>query len=466
MANLGAKLYLARVTAEPQRVRDVEGEAQFFVFDQVVFYHDLIKLEKRGIVDHRIEHITRNVTESGIGQRRVIGCCKITIVTVGFGFLGIAIAKRVLYFPVVNTITTAYHNRDDFLCFNAVFQAARVFSGFKICSIHANAAGVFIGFDLDSIAYFIIFEITVQGANVVLAIVVWAPVHIEGGAKTLSRDLIIAKLRLLGVEIAIGFGSLPAPVMFQIVRAEVPILVSDGAGNRQTVLRAQIKNIAISCVELRAPFLYQVVVAALEAEGVVLSVFIEPGKTADFDSTANCIAIHVWRERLTDLEVLQQVRGHHIECHRALISVRRCNVNAVNLHGVETGFQSANANEAPFALVTLNKHAGGTLQSFGNIGIGQCARITGGNHTGNVVIGALLVDRAGLLGALPVHKYVFKRWQILPEPDVLAQRLRTDYEGLLNALGAHIINCERITASGNIGKREPTIAAGGRSKIE
>jgi hypothetical protein len=110
------------------------------------------------------------------------------------------------------------------------------------------------------------------------------------------------------------------------------------------------------------------------------------------DAAANRITVHVGRDRLGDLDRLQQLGRDNVERNLAKQRIGRRDALAVDHHGIEPRLGAADDDVAALALILGNRDARHALGCFGRVAIRKRPDAIGRNHVGDVGRGLLTIQ--------------------------------------------------------------------------
>ena len=186
---------------------------------------------------------------------------------------------------------------------------------------------------------------------------------------------------------------------------------------------------------------------------------VERARRHDVDRAADGVAVHVGRDRLHDLELGEQVRGHGVERDAAVVRLRRAEHLAVERDVVEPRVDAAHGDVAAFALVGRRRHPGQALQRLGGILVRQLAGIVGRDGVLDRGRGLLVLQRRGEREAQARDR------DFLDARAEQRERLgdgagRGDFERLRDVAITDRGRDQLVAARGNVGDAEVSAAVG------
>ncbi|MNI22441.1 hypothetical protein D3C73_759980 [compost metagenome] len=243
-----------------------------------------------------------------------------------------------------------------------------------------------------TLAGFGIIELAVQRTQVVLAVIVRAPVQVEVGADALALDLILAVLQVDRGDVARRGIVFAVVLHFGVVRFELALLVVHAQRHAEGV----IEHFAVVESGLRAGFAGQLLVAGFDLAAQAAAVTIEGRGRFNQDRAADGVARHVRGRRLDHAQALGRIRRNHIQRRRTAGIFRGADGDAVDADAVEVGIQATHHHETAFALVAGHADARQALQRLGHVLVRVLAQRVGRHGVFNGITAALEVNRAYL----------------------------------------------------------------------
>ncbi len=250
-----------------------------------------------------------------------------------------------------------------------------------------------------ALARFGIVELAVQGAQVVLAVLVRAPVHVEVGTDALALDLVLAVLQVDRGDIARSGILLTVVLDFGVVRLELAVLVVHAQRHAEGIG----EHFAVVERGLRAGLAGQLLVAGFDLATQAAAVAVEGRGRFNQHGAADGITGHVRGGRLDHAQAFGRIGGNDVQrCSTAGI-FRGTHGDAIDADAVEVGIQAADDHETAFALVAGHADARQALQRFGDVLVRVLAQGIGRHGVFDGVAAALEVDRADLRFELGAH---------------------------------------------------------------
>ena len=111
-------------------------------------------------------------------------------------------------------------------------------------------------------------------------------------------------------------------------------------------------------------------------------------------ASTESVHLLVRRRDLRHLDRAERIRRNDIERQRAIAAVRRGYTDAVELHRIQIGLDAAHHDEAPLALVAVERDARDALDRLRRILIGETTDVIRRHEIGQRISRPLLVDRA------------------------------------------------------------------------
>lgn len=223
------------------------------------------------------------------------------------------------------------------------------------------------------------------------------PVYIEGGAAPDALHVVFADIHLLDIHVS---PVVLRPHGFYVVRTVILVHIGGAEHHAESVVE---EAVAVHERTRTRRSRADGIVAAQQGQRNALTARSRAGD--EVYRTADCIGIHIGRQRLVDLYRLYHVRWNDVHLHLPVVAFGRRDAVSVQRHRVEFGGEPPHDDIARLALVVLHGDARNPLQRVSYVGIGETAYLVGRNDVRYIDIRFLLVQRLGLSARLVAHDH-------------------------------------------------------------
>ena len=213
---------------------------------------------------------------------------------------------------------------------------------------------------------------------------------VQCGTDTFAINAVLAHLDF--IQYRRVFFKIPAAAGFNVIRAELSVIPAQGQGNAQALFTVQLKGITCRDGQRRVGIFALLIVSRFRFCCGKGAFFIEGRNTFNVDGTANGIGIHVWSQRFSHSKRAEQSRWNNIQCNCTAASFWCWYLNTVDCYRIQFSADTADADEAAFALVTFNRKTRNTLQCFSGVSIREFTNGIGIDSTDGVIGKALALQ--------------------------------------------------------------------------